>query len=69
MAQPCREHGTSGASFYKWWAKYGGMVASMIAQSRALEDKNQRQQKVFAELGMQNELLNCEGERHWSETT
>lgn len=23
----CREHGMSSASFYKWWAKYGGMDA------------------------------------------
>ena len=57
------------ASFYKWRAKYGGMDASMIAQTKALEDENRRLEKLFAELSMQNELLNCEGERHWSERT
>ena len=25
VAQLCREHGMSNASFYKWRAKYGGM--------------------------------------------
>ena len=25
VAEPCREHGMSNASFYKWRAKYGGM--------------------------------------------
>jgi len=25
--------------------------------------------KMFVELSMQNELLNCEGERHWFERT
>lgn len=28
----CREHGMSGATFYQWRAKYGGMDASMMAQ-------------------------------------
>ena len=54
----CREHGMSNASFYKWRAKYGGMDASMIAQTKTLEDENRRLKKMFAELSMQNELLN-----------
>ena len=33
VAQLCREHGMSDASFYKWRAKYGGMDASMVSQS------------------------------------
>ena len=28
VAQLCREHGMSDASFYKWRAKFGGMDAS-----------------------------------------
>ena len=39
----------------------------MIAQTKAVEDENRRLKKMFAELSMQNELLNCEGERHWFE--
>ena len=57
VAVLCREHGMSTASFYKWRAKYGGMDASMIAQTKALEDENRRLKKMFAELSMQNELL------------
>ena len=45
------------------------MDASMIAQTKALEDENRRLKRMFAELSMQNELLNCEGERHRSERT
>ena len=37
VAQLCREHGMSNASFYKWRAKYGGMDASMIAHTKAVE--------------------------------
>ena len=37
VAELCREHGTSNASFYKWRAKYGGMDAFMISQMKAME--------------------------------
>ena len=33
VAELCREHGMSNASFYKWRAKYGGMDATLISQS------------------------------------
>ncbi len=32
----CREHGMSSATFYKWWAKYGGMDASLTPPSTQL---------------------------------
>ena len=57
VAELCREHGRSNASFYKWRARYGGMDASMIAQMKTIEDENRRLKKMFAELSMQNELL------------
>ena len=57
VAELCREHGMSDASFYKWRAKYGGMDASMVSQMKAMEDENRRLKKMFAELSMQNELL------------
>ena len=57
VADLCREHGMSDASFYKWRAKYGGMDASMVSQMKAIEDENRRLKKMFAELSMQNELL------------
>ena len=57
VADLCREHGMSSASFYKWRAKFGGMDASMISQMKSIEDENRRLKKMFAELSMQNELL------------
>ena len=32
VAELCRAHGMGDASFYKWWAKYGGMDASLISR-------------------------------------
>ena len=57
VADLCREHGMSNASFYKWRAKSGGIDASMITQMKTIADENRRLKKMFAELSMQSELL------------
>ena len=57
LADVCREHAISSATFYKWRSKYGGMDASMISDMKVMEDENRRLKKMFAELSMQNELL------------
>ena len=57
VAELCRDHGMSTASFYKWRAKYGGMDASMISQMKGLEDENRRLKRMFADLSMQADLL------------
>lgn len=57
VADLCREHAISAATFYKWRSKYGGMDASMISEMKGIEDENRRLKKMYAELSMQNELL------------
>jgi putative transposase len=57
VAELCREHGMSSASFYKWRAKYGGMDASLMAEMKTVAAENQRLKRMFADLSMQNELL------------
>ena len=37
VADLCREHAMSTASFYKWRSRYGGMDASMVSQMKAME--------------------------------
>ena len=34
VADLCREHGMSDATFYKWRAKYGGMDASLMKRMK-----------------------------------
>ena len=53
----CREHGISSATFCKWRAKPGGMDAAMMSQMKALEDENRRLKRMYADLGMQNDLI------------
>ena len=57
VADLCREHGMSSASFYKWRAKFGGMDASMMAEMKDMAEQNRRLKKMYAEMSMQNDLL------------
>jgi len=57
VAELCREHGMSNASFYKWRSKYGGMDASMVSQMKAMEEENRRLKRMYADLSMQADLL------------
>ena len=45
----CREHGISGATYYKERVKYGDMDASMMARLNELEDENWQLKKMYAE--------------------
>jgi putative transposase len=45
LADVCREHAISSATFYKWRSKYGGMDASMISDMKVMEDENRRLKK------------------------
>lgn len=38
VAELCREHGMSNASFYKWRSRYGKMDASMMTRLKELEE-------------------------------
>lgn len=57
VADLCRKHGMSNASFYKWRAKYGGMDASMVSQMKAMEEENRRLKLMYPDLSMQADLL------------
>ena len=48
-AELCRKHGISGATFYNWRSKYGGMEASEAKRLKALEDENKKLKKLLAE--------------------
>lgn len=56
-AEVCRKHGISGATFYKWKAKFGGMEVSEAKRLKALEDENRKLKKLLAEQVMDNATL------------
>lgn len=49
LAEICRKHGISDATFYTWRSKYGGMEVSDARRLKALEDENRRLKKLLAE--------------------
>ncbi len=57
VADLCREHAISNATFYNWRSKFGGMDASLLSDMRGMADENRRLKKMYAEMAMQNELL------------
>jgi putative transposase len=61
----CRKHGVSGASFYKWKAKYGGMDVSDARRLKALEDENSTLKKLLAEAMLDNAMLRDVAAKKW----
>jgi putative transposase len=57
VAELCREHGMSSASFYKWRAKFGGMDVSMMARMKELEDENRRLKKMYMDEKLKAEVV------------
>ena len=57
VADICREHGISQATFYKWRSKYGGMDASMLKRVKELEAENARLKKMYAEAKMDTAVI------------
>ena len=57
VADLCREHGISNATYYNWRSKFGGMDGSLLSDMRSMADENRRLKKMYAEMAMQNELL------------
>ena len=56
-ADVCRKHGISGATFYRWKAKYGGLDVSDARRPKVLEDENRRLKKLLAEAMLDNAIL------------
>jgi putative transposase len=57
VAELCRKHGFSDASFYKWRAKFGGMDVSEARRLRDLEGENAKLKKLLAEAHLDIEAL------------
>jgi putative transposase len=56
-ADVCRKHGISGATFYKWKSKFGGMDVSEARRLKVLEDENGKLKRLLAEAMLDNAML------------
>jgi putative transposase len=57
VADLCRKHGMSSATFYGWKAKYGGLEVSEAKRMRSLETENARLKKLLADSMLDNAAL------------
>jgi putative transposase len=57
VAELCRKHGVSAATFYKWKAKYGGLEVSEARKLKALEEENAKLKRMVAEAMLDNVAL------------
>ena len=64
-AEVCRRHGISGATFYAWKAKLGGMEPSEAKRLKALEDENARLKRLLAESLLDQAALKDLLSRKW----
>ena len=65
VADLCRRHGISEATFYNWKSKYGGMTVSEAKRLRALEDENRRLKKLVADLMLDKDILQDTLSKKW----
>lgn len=64
-ADVCHKHGISGATFYKWKARYGGLEVSEAKRLKALEDENAKLKKLLAEAMLDNAMLKDIASKKW----
>jgi putative transposase len=53
----CRKHGMSGATFYKYKAKYGGLTVSDARKLKTIEEENARLKRLLADAKLDNAAL------------
>ena len=64
-ADVCRKHGISGATFYKWKGKYGGLDVSDAKRLKALTDENAKLKKLLAEAMLDNAMPKDINSKKW----
>ncbi len=64
-AEVCRKHVISGATFYKWKSKFGGLDVSDAKRLKSLEDENAKLKKLLAETMLDNATLKDINSRKW----
>ena len=57
VADVCRKHGVSDASFYTWRRKYGGMNVSEVKRLKHLEEENRQLKRLLAETMLEKAAL------------
>ena len=65
VAELCRRHGFSEASYYLWRSKFGGMNVSDVKRLKELETENARLKRLLAESMLENEVTKEALRKKW----
>ena len=57
MADICREHGVSEATFYVWKKKYSGLALNELRELRQLREENGKLKRLVADLSLDRHML------------
>lgn len=57
VAQVCRKHGISAATYYQWKSKYAGMSVNELKRAKELEAQNAKLKRMYAELALENTAI------------
>ena len=57
VADICREHGVSEATYYVWKKKYSGLGLSELRELRQLREENAKLKRLVAELSLDRHML------------
>ena len=57
MGTACRAVGISGATYYTWRKKFGGMGRPQLAELKTLQRENQRLKRIVADLELDKRIL------------
>jgi putative transposase len=65
VADLCRRHGFSEASYYLWRNKFGGMSISDAKRLKELETENGRLKRLLADALLENEVTKEALRKKW----
>lgn len=65
VAELCRRHGFSEASYYLWRSKFGGMNVSDAKRLKELEAENGRLKRLLAETLLEAEIIKEALRKKW----
>ena len=54
VAEICRKHGISNATYYQWKSKYAGVAVNVLKRMRELESENAKLKRMYADLALEN---------------
>ena len=65
IADVCREHGISDATYHRWKSKYGGLEVSQLRRLKQLEEENRKLKQLVGELTLDNAALKDVVAKKW----